>query len=300
MSDDQLRDLLHDAVADIEPTRDLEEVHARAVRPRVHWAPVTVAAALATVLVVTGTTWLVQGRGQDIDGAAAVAPTVQVVAYAVVPTDAGPRLAADPRDVRSSREDVQTAVTATLTGAPTDPDYRAVVAEPGGLTVSTGAPRDGVVTVDIETNGADLGTSERMLTQAVAWTVATSIGNDSIDVVITIDGSSLGDATRTDDAILAPITVESLADGHTVPRQFTVSGLAAVFEATVGWRVLDADGAVVQEYSATAEECCTPSPYSFQLDLEPGTYTLELTEDSGADPGEGYAPYSDTRRITVE
>jgi hypothetical protein len=49
----------------------------------------------------------------------------------------------------------------------------------------------------------------------------------------------------------------------------------------------------------TAQECCTLSPYSFDVTAPPGDYTLVVhdTDESG---GEGIGISQDTKDITVE
>ena len=56
---------------------------------------------------------------------------------------------------------------------------------------------------------------------------------------------------------------------------------------------------IVDSGNATAEECCTFSPFSFELDLEPGSYEIVVSE-SDESGGEGRPPMSDSRSFTVE
>jgi hypothetical protein len=77
-----------------------------------------------------------------------------------------------------------------------------------------------------------------------------------------------------------------------------VSGEAAAFEANVPWRVLDPAGAEVATGFTTTSEGQVFAPFTFTVDLEPGTYTVEISED---DPSDGAAgtPMTDTRTVTV-
>jgi hypothetical protein len=77
-----------------------------------------------------------------------------------------------------------------------------------------------------------------------------------------------------------------------------VAGEAAAFEANVPWRVLDASGAEVTSGFATTSEGQVFAPYSFTVDLPPGAYTVEISEDDPSG-GAGGTPMSDTRTITV-
>ena len=52
--------------------------------------------------------------------------------------------------------------------------------------------------------------------------------------------------------LLPAIVVQSPFDGEIVERTFTMSGLANVFEATVSYRLVDADGITIQEGFTTA------------------------------------------------
>ncbi|GAB3995447.1 Gmad2 immunoglobulin-like domain-containing protein [Nocardioides marmoraquaticus] len=307
MNERDLHDLLHDAVADVEPTRDLE----LGPRPRrgVHWAPVTVAAALTTVLALTGSVWLVQRGGSQAPPAAA-ARTTTVVAYAVVDTPAGPRLTADPREVDTGEDPLQAAVEQTLLVAPEARSLRPVWFDetPGWVAQVSVSGSSGVVTVDLGLGSAvDLSEAPKdvpLLGQAVAWTVATALDDPDVQVRMTSGGRA--DASfvpgadtplLADGAALAPVTVETVADGAAVPSPVTVTGLAATFEGTVTWRLLDGDE-VVREGFTTAEQCCTPSPYSFELDAPPGDYVLEVGETDPSD-GEGTAPYVARSRLTI-
>lgn len=308
MNERDLHDLLHDAVADVEPTRDLE----LGPRPRrgVHWAPVTVAAALATVLALTGAVWLVQ-RGGTPTGPQAATGTTSVVAYAVVDTPAGPRLTADLREVGADVDPLQAAVEQTLLAAPDATGLRPVWFDrtPDWVAQVSTASTAGSVTVDLRLGSAvDLSEPPKavpLLGQAVAWTVATALGEPDVQVRMTLDGrpdASFVPGADTpllvDGAALAPVTVESVGHRATVSSPVTVSGLAATFEGTVTWRLLDGDR-VVREDFTTAEQCCTPSPYSFELSAPPGDYVLEVGETDPSD-GEGAPAYVDTKQITVE
>ena len=92
--------------------------------------------------------------------------------------------------------------------------------------------------------------------------------------------------------------IDSPTEGASVTSPVTVSGEAAAFEATVPWRVLDDQGKVVQKGFTNAAEAFTFSPYSFTVELDPGTYTIEVLEDDPSG-GEGGTPMKDTRTVTV-
>ena len=55
---------------------------------------------------------------------------------------------------------------------------------------------------------------------------------------------------------------------------------------------------MVKEGFATAQECCTLSPYSFVVLADPGQYVLRVYAADVSD-GEGPGEQEDTKRITV-
>ena len=94
--------------------------------------------------------------------------------------------------------------------------------------------------------------------------------------------------------------ISTPGNGETVKAgTVTVTGIAAVYEATVTWELLVGGDAVAASGFATAEECCTFSPYEFELELEGGsTYTLVVHDND--ESGEGRAVNRDTKDIVVE
>jgi hypothetical protein len=94
------------------------------------------------------------------------------------------------------------------------------------------------------------------------------------------------------------VQIDSPREGAEVRSPVTVTGDAAAFEANVPWRVLNAAGAEVTSGFTTAAEGMRHAPFSFQVNLAPGSYTVEISED---DPSDGAAgtPGTDTRSITV-
>ncbi|NIS33006.1 MAG: hypothetical protein GWO04_24975, partial [Actinobacteria bacterium] len=74
-------------------------------------------------------------------------------------------------------------------------------------------------------------------------------------------------------------------------------GEAALFEATYQWRI-ERNGVVVDDGFGQTEVGQQFSPFSFEVDLEPGDYEVIVT---ATDPsgGEGPGPMSDSRIFTV-
>lgn len=100
-----------------------------------------------------------------------------------------------------------------------------------------------------------------------------------------------------DQDFLAPVYLTTPANHAEVDATFTVTGRAAAFEGTVEWE-LSRDGTVVEDGFTTAEECCTHSPYSFEITAEPGQYLLTVRNTDPSD-GEGGPVDQDRREITV-
>ena len=114
-NDSDLRRLFDDAVSDVHPEGGTSEIRARAGRPSAgRWVPLTVAAAVATVVVIVGGAWLAQQQSGDAPaagpGGTAQEPTSQpslgrigarldVPVYYVGSTAAGPRLFAETHEV---------------------------------------------------------------------------------------------------------------------------------------------------------------------------------------------------------
>ena len=55
---------------------------------------------------------------------------------------------------------------------------------------------------------------------------------------------------------------------------------------------------VVKDGFATAQECCTLSPYSFEVTAKPGDYVLRVY-DADMSGGEGPGEHEDTKAVTV-
>ena len=98
--------------------------------------------------------------------------------------------------------------------------------------------------------------------------------------------------------VLSAVSIATPAEGAVVPTRFEVTGQAATFEANVVWELKRGEEVVRQGFT-TARECCTQSPYSFEVTAAPGDYTL-VVHDTDESDGEGIGTSADTKRITVE
>lgn len=236
--------------------------------------------------------------------------TVTITAYYPLDTRAGFRLGREAREVPAA--DALVGAVETMIAGPLDPDYGAVwnaATDVQGVSEAV----DGVVTVDLSADArtADVGSGlAGLMIQQLVYTVTDAARDPSLAVLLTIDGEPAGelwgavtwDAPVTRDepnAVRMFVQIDNLTEGATVSSPVTVSGEASAFEANVPWKVLDANGAEAASGATQTSEGQTFAPYSFEVELDPGTYTVVITEDDPSD-GEGGTPMSDSRRITVE
>jgi hypothetical protein len=105
---------------------------------------------------------------------------------------------------------------------------------------------------------------------------------EPVDAVLT---ASVDQPIAADDDSLPSVYLTS-PTGSTVisgdPSTFKVTGESNTFEATVNWRVLEGDDVVRKGY-AMGGSYGEWKPFSFDLDLPPGTYTVEVFEMSAKD-----------------
>ncbi|WP_340540334.1 Gmad2 immunoglobulin-like domain-containing protein [Nocardioides sp. GXZ039] len=295
---DDLRALLGDAVADVEPTDRLAEIRSRTSaydsRRRGWYAAGGVA--LATAAAITAFAVLSPGdSGSPHDPAtsstAPAVPTQAVGLYFIGDTPQGPRLFREFRQIPrfDPAGDILPALDA-LDHAD-DPDYRTAWPERSILSAQVDG---GGVRVELGPNAP----SDDLALQQLRATVAGVTGLQDI----TLDRDGTTSAVEQDFADLSPVSISDPTEGRTVSGSFTARGVANTFEGTVGWQIRDSAGDVVEEYSATAEGSGGERLYPWETevdvsDLTPGTYTFAAIEDSG-DPE--YRPIEDTRTIVVE
>lgn len=235
------------------------------------------------------------------------AETAAVPAYYVIDTRAGLRLARETTEVETD-DPVVTAVERMIAG-PADPDYSTTW---NPATQVLGVSRQGetiVVNLSEDARTANVGSpGAALMIQQLVYT-ATDAAEEDVPVQLLIEGEPAGElwgAVAWDEPISRedPLDVRMLVqidvpgEGAEVTSPVAVSGDAAAFEANVPWKVLDADGAEVQSGNTLTSEGQTFAPFSFTVDLEPGTYTIVITEDDPSD-GAGGTPMSDSKTVTV-
>lgn len=201
-------------------------------------------AALVAALVVAG-----------VSGSPAEAVTTRTAAVYYV-GDAGlrPALYREFRAVPAIGGPIRSAVQAMLQLSPRDPDYSSLW--PRATTIRGISVRGTVATVDLSsaaatgTAGAAFGCAslQQLVYTVTAASPATSrvllrINGRSTGVVSGFWGHGCGRdvamARQPGIDILAPIQISNVLHAQFVGRNFTVSGEATVFEATVSWKVTD-------------------------------------------------------------
>ncbi|WP_298457367.1 Gmad2 immunoglobulin-like domain-containing protein [uncultured Cellulomonas sp.] len=237
-------------------------------------------------------------------------PATQTVMVSyLVDTRAGIRLAHEPREVDAA-DPVRAAVEAMIAG-PVDPDY-STAWDPA--TQVLGVTRDGstiVVDLSEQARTASIGSegAARMVQQLV-HTATAAADDPTAGVLLTIDGEPAGDLwgavswtepiSRADPLdVRQLVQIDTPAQGATTSSPVTVAGDAAVFEANLLWRVLDGSGAEVRSGFTTTAEGQTFAPYSFEVELDPGTYTVVISESDPSD-GAGGTPMTDSRTVVVQ
>jgi len=205
-------------------------------------------------------------------------------------------------------------------GTPQDPDLFSAYPEEAsvlGITIE-----DGTATVDWNAGvlEAEVGAEiEELGIQQVVWTLTELPEVER--VAFTVEGESEGEAftgrliedwwghvglsdqpfTRSEDFIVAPITIDEPAEGATVSGSVAVSGTAQVFEANVIWRLRDATGAiVVDDFTTASAGAPGRGNWSDRITLpsvdEPQVMTIEAVEESGEDGSDFFVQ---TREIEV-
>ena len=330
--DDGLRRLLHDAVSDVQPRDALHDIRSRTdkVVPMKRWFLPTLAAAAVMAAVVGGAFWLVNDDDPTASpsgtptGAPSGSPATggttgsgqlarAVPVYYVGETAHGMKLFREfqRQDVCSQVECLlKAAAVAAVNGEPADHDYRTLW--PNGATVGKVSADDQTIVIDfgsgVHDRPAGMSSADAQLAvQQLVYSAQAAVGKGRLPVQLLINGqhtdTMLGVpaseplAADNPDDVLAPVQIDSPADGAQVSGTFTVTGRAATFEANVVWELKQGD-TVVKHGFTTAQECCTLSPYAFDVTAEPGEYTLVVhdTDESG-----GNRPVDqDTKEIVVK
>jgi len=301
VTDDDLRDLLTDAVSDVEPAYRLDTIKARTHRPaRRGWYAVG-GAILAAAAVVAAVSVVSDDNRPRREGPAAN-PTQTVGLYFVGETPAGQRLYREFRQLPAN--DPLAALTEiTMARGPQDPDYRTAWPEGSFEAVEVTGGR-----FDVELGPAALSLSMRspLNVQQVVYTLQAATG-EPLSVQFTEAGQTIAGTLHErapQNDVLALMSVSDPSEGLHVEGSFVARGRANSFEGTVPWEIRDASDAAVLDGFTTAEGS-GDQLYKWETeaidvsDLAPGTYTfVAMTDDPSG--GEGLGPFTDTRTIIVE
>jgi hypothetical protein len=331
--DNDIRRVLQGAVSDVHPHGSLADIRARIHEetPMKRWFLPTLAVAAVMAAVVGGAFWLLNDDDPTASPAGTPATHTSTEAdqpsqtpatsrgeravpvYYVGDTAHGKKLYREfqQQEVCSSTECMLKASTvAAVNGDPADHDYKTLW--PHGATVGNVSVDATTIMVDLASGVHDRPATmsaedARLAVQQLVYSAQAAVGRGRLPVQLLIDSQHTDTvlgvpaaeplAADNPDDVLAPVQIDSPADGDDVSGTFTVTGRAAAFEANVVWELKRGDK-VVKHGFATAQECCTLSPYSFQVTAPPGSYTLVVhdTDESG-----GRRPVNqDTKEITVK
>jgi hypothetical protein len=293
--DDDLRELLTDAVADVEPAYRLDTIKARTTRPpkRRGWYAVG-GAVLAAAAVVTAVSVVSDDNRPRREGPAA-GPDHAVALYFVGDTPQGPRLFREFQ--RLSGGPVAALEAITRAHGPQDPDYR--TAWPAGSFESVTVTED-VIEVELGPTATRAGVPALLDVQQVVYTVQAAT-DELLPVHLSGDGRLHQRAPQNE--ILALVSISDPAEGLRVGDSFVARGRANSVEANVPWEIRQGD-AVVREGFATAEGWMDRLyPWEIEIrvsDLEPGRYTFVAMTDDPSGGTEGFGAFTDTRTIIVD
>jgi hypothetical protein len=330
MTDDDLRHALHDAVADVHPHGTLDDIRSRTdkVVPMKRWFLPTLAVAAVMAAVVGGAFWLVHDdertapAGTPTNGAVSPSPSATadattgrraVPVYYVGATAHGKKLYREFQSQPVCAGDdclLKAAAVSAVSGQPKDADYTAPW--PSGAGVGDVAFEGGTLTIsltgDLHDRPGDMSRADAELAvQQLIFSAQAGLGQGRPPVQLLIDGKHTDTvlgvpaseplAAGNPDDVLAPVQIDSPVEGASVDGTFTVTGRAATFEANVVWELKQGDTVVTKGFT-TAQECCTLSPYSFEVTAPAGDYTLVVHDTD--ESGQGRPVDEDTREITVQ
>jgi Immunoglobulin-like domain of bacterial spore germination/Sporulation and spore germination len=212
--------------------------------------------------------------------------------YYVAQTAAGPRLQREFHRVPT--DDPGSAAVREMLAHPTgtDPDYRNPWPAGTTLRVPVTSTAD-AITVDLTA-----GPPSELATQQLVFTVQGALAS-TVPVHLLRDGVPTGPPIPRGDpyTLRSLVQIDAPADGTSTASPVTVTGEAAVFEATLHWTVLSGATTVRTGVTSTAEGQ-TFAPFRFSLDLPPGRYTVRISEDDPSD-GAGRPLLTDDRTLTI-
>ncbi|MGH3346745.1 MAG: Gmad2 immunoglobulin-like domain-containing protein [Nocardioides sp.] len=304
--DQQLADLLRDAVADVEPDDRLADVRARIPRrsPPRRWGLVAgggalVVAATVTAIALAGNPSPVTTDPDVAKEPTGSADTTAVAAYFVGETPRGDRLYREFQSVQDATPGLSGL--GLLESGPTDPDYTTLWPE-RSFEEQISDPEAGVVHVYL-TDAAPEDPSDLAL-QQVVYTVRAGL-QEQVEVTFhrgeaVLDTVAAAPQLQT----LSLVNLSDPFEGQVASGMLDVKGVANSFEATVPWRIVQGSEVVSEDFfTADGSMGTRLFPFSGEIDvssLEPGTYTLIVETSDASGGSEGPGAYSDSRSFVIE
>jgi immunoglobulin-like protein involved in spore germination/sporulation and spore germination protein len=307
-----LQELMHDAVAGVEPADRLAAIQARTATPARaarRWWYAAGGVALATAASVA----VVAAVGEDdsapdhhhgehgMTASDPALPSQLVPVYFVGQAPRGEHRLFRELDEVAAGDPLERALE-RIQRPPTDPDYQS--AWPQGSLESV-AVSSGVIEVELGPVQTDQPFGTELANQQLVYTLLDAVP-ERLPVQLVQDGRPVGDpmtaAPELD--VLSLVSITEPTEGSAYTGRYTplfARGEASSFEATVPWEIRTEGGETVREGYATAEGWMDGLyPWETEVDLSglpAGTYTFVATT---ADPsGEGAGVFTDTRTITV-
>jgi hypothetical protein len=304
VTDDDLRELLTDAVEDVEPAYRLDTIKARTSRPpkRRGWYAVG-GAVLAAAAVVTAVSVVRDDDRPRREPPIAEDQRVTAGLYFVGETPQGSRLY---REFHQIEEGPLAALRAiTKARGPQDPDYTTDWPEGSFERVEV---TGNAIDVELGPEAPSLPGMSRWDVQQVVYTLQAATGEEQLPVQFTEDGQTVDGilyerAPQND--ILALVSISDPTEGLHVKGSFVARGRANSFEANVPWEIANASGDVVMDGFVTAAGW-GDHLYKWETEpidvseLEPGRYTFVASTDDPSGGAEGFGPFTDTRTIIVD
>jgi hypothetical protein len=332
VTDDDLRELLTDALSDVEPAYRLDVIRARTSRParRRGWyaagGAILAAAAVVTAVSVVNESPAPRPTDPDIADRTPTTttpgPQHSLAAYFVGDTPQGPRLYREYFRIANDADD-RGAVLVALQSDAEDPDYRSLWPQ-GTLAEYTSDPEAGIVfvylTEDLSERPDGMSKDDaRLALQQVVYSIQAlfqerlDVGFQYLDPQLDESESRMLDRVlgergpyfnrAPENEVLSLVSISDPTEGLNVEGSFVARGRANSYEANVPWQIRDEADDVVLEGFATAEGAYDRLyPWEAEIDvseLAPGRYTFVVMTDDPSG-GEGPGPFTDTRTIIVD
>ena len=235
--------------------------------------------------------------------------------YYAAPTASGElRLTREFHHIETDDDPVKAAV-GQMFAPPADPDYVSLWAPTDVVSVDV---TDDAIVIDlaevptVEAPNPDQPVTEAAVQQlvytatAAASTLNQTDGSKPVRVLVAGErpsalqpvGLHLDLSRQSQIEVRQLVQLNDPAQGAQVTSPVAVTGEAAAFEAALEWEIRKASDEVVTAGTTQAEVCCEFSEFRFSVELEPGIYTVTVS-DTDPSGGEGPGPATDTKTFEV-